>query len=137
MDILMAEAIKIFAPAAITILTGLVSWGTFEITKFFKTKTKNEMVNDAVKHICHTTETVVGELSQTVVKELKKSSSTGKLTEVQGEEIKEMAYSKVREIVPVALQKTSELAVGSFNVFLKSKIQKAVFDQKPKEMRSI
>lgn len=130
MDIITMEAIKIIAPVLGTILTGLVSWGVVELTKFVRTKTKNEAVNDAVTHICYTIETTVSALNQTMVQGLKKASVDGKLTQEETNKLKTLAMVKVQALIPEVMQKTAELAVTSFNDFVVSKIEQEVGFQK-------
>lgn len=130
MDVIAMEAIKIFAPVAGTVLTGLVSWGVFEITKFFRTKTKNEAVNDAIDHVCNAVETTVADLNQTMVNGLKQASADGKLSQGEIFKLRELSLHKIQKQIPAAMQKTAEFAVTSFNDFVVSKIEHEVGFQK-------
>ena len=132
MEFLIPIFVNAVLPVAGTVVTGLVSWGLFELNKFVKTKTKNEVVNDAMEHISHTVETSVHELEQTLVPEAKEALKDGKLTSEEAMKIKEIAISKVRAQLPKKMEKAAQSAVNSLNGIIGAKVEKAVLNLKTK-----
>jgi len=122
--------ISTLGPTILTLLSGLVSWGLIELTKYIRTKTKNEAVNDAVAHICHTVDTTVKELAQTTAAEYK--NSDGSLSKDAAIRLKFLAIKKVKNQVPDAIMMTAGIAVNSVNQLISAKIEKAVFEMKGK-----
>ncbi|MBW2606120.1 MAG: hypothetical protein JRD05_00645 [Deltaproteobacteria bacterium] len=127
MEILQELAATIL-PTIITMLSGLFSWGMVELTKYIRTKTKNEAINDAVSHICHTVDTTVKEIAQTTAKEYKKSR--GKLSFEATQRLKALAVSKVKAQIPAAINKIAGMAVNDVGNFIEAKIEKAVLELK-------
>ncbi len=115
-------------PTIITLMSGLFSWGLIELTKYIRTKTKNEAVNDAVSHICHTVDTTVKEIAQTTAKEF----GSGKLSKDAKLALKALAINKIREQTPDVIIKTAGMAVNSVSGFIEAKIEKAVLELKAK-----
>lgn len=114
-------------PTIITMMSGLVSWGLVEISKYIRSKTKSEAVNDAVSHICHTVDTTVKEMAQTTAKEFMKS---GKLTSEGKQALKALAINRIKDQIPNAFIKTAGKAVSSVNQLIEAKIEKAVLELK-------
>lgn len=117
-------------PTIITMMSGLVSWGLVEITKYIRLRTKSEAVNDAVSHICHTVKTTVKEIAQTTAKEFMKN---GKLTTDGKVALKLLTINKIKEQIPNAFIKTASGAVNSVNDLIEAKIEKAVLELKAKK----
>jgi len=130
MEFLIPIFMNAVLPVAGTVVTGLVSWGLFELNKFIKTKTKNEAVHDAMAHISHTVETSVHELEQTLVPETKEALKDGKLTSEEAVKIKEIAINKVRAQLPKKMEKAAQSAVNSLNGIIGAKVEKAVLGLK-------
>lgn len=130
MESMLAVLAGAFAPILGAIATGLVSWGAIEVTKYVKSKTKNEAANDAISHICHTVETTVASLNQTLVPALQQAASDGKLTAKDGSMLKKIAMNKVRSQLPTAIENSARLAVNSVNGLVEAKIEQAVGEHK-------
>lgn len=129
-EILIAKGIEILAPVVFSLVSALVSWGLYELTKFIRTKTKNENVNDAVSHICHTVETTVHSLEQDMAHELKLAAANGKLSKEEGHRIKTMAIGRVKAQLPKKIIKTAKGAVNNIGLLIEDKIDKAVLELK-------
>ena len=117
-------------PVGGAIITTLVSWGLLEAKNYIKSKTQNETVNDAVGHVCHTVETVVADLEQTVAAGYKNMNTDGKLTKDQATALKNIAMDRVKNQIPQAIADTAALAVNSLEELISSKIEKAVLEMK-------
>jgi len=130
MEALIPIVTNALIPGFGTILTALVFWGLFELTRYVKTKTKNEAVNDAVLHVCDTVETTVRELEQTLVPQIKKAAADGKISGEEARELKEVALRKVKDQIPEKIAKTAEMAVNSVDKLIRAKIENAVFELK-------
>jgi len=128
MQELMAILTGTILPSLGTLATALVSWGAVEATRYVRKKTKNEAVNDAVAHVCHTVNTTVQSLEQSMVKEMKAAAADGKLTKAEAMDVKNQAYRTVMDQVPVATKELAAIAVTSLNRFVADKIEAAVQD---------
>lgn len=115
-------------PAGGILVTGLVSWGLIRLNKYIKTKTGNEIVNNAMAHITHTVNTTVRELEQTLVPEIKKSLKDGKLTSVEAGKLRDIAIAKVKAQLPKNVEKAAYGAVNSLTSIIGAKIEGAVLD---------
>ena len=130
MEGIAAIFINTLAPVFATVISGLVSWGLLELSKYVRTKTKNEAINDAMSHICHTVDTTVKDLAQTTVKELKAASADGRLSKEDAMRIKTTAATRVRSQVNDKIQKTAAKGVTSLSDMIEAKIEKAVLELK-------
>lgn len=124
-------------PVGGTIITSLVSWGLLEFKNYVKTRSmaiddenQRAAANNAVSHICHTTETIVKDLEQTLVPTYKKLSADGKLTKEDGEAIKNIAVKRINEQIPAAIVETAKLVVNSVDELIASKIEKVIQEMK-------
>ena len=122
--------INTLAPVFGTVLSGLASWGLIELSKYVRTKTKNEAINEAISHVCHTVDTTVTDLAQTTVKELKAASAGGKLTLTDAQRVRATAIARIKSQVPAAIQKTAAKGVTSLSDMIEAKIEKAVLELK-------
>ena len=129
-EALMAQLVSELIPVLVPIISGLISWGLVEFSKYMRTKTKNESANDAITHVTETISTVVTELEQTMVPAMKERAKDGKLDEVDRQALKAIAIEKVSSQIPDKMQKLTGLFVNSFEKFISSKIEKAVSDLK-------
>ena len=130
MEGIAAIFINTLAPVFATVISGLVSWGLLELSKYVRTKTKNEAINDAMSHICHTVDTTVKDLAQTTVKELKAASADGRLSKEDAMRIKTTAATRVRSQVNDKIQKTAAKGVTSLSDMIEAKVEKAVLELK-------
>lgn len=129
-EALMAQLAAQMAPVVATLISGLVSWGLYEVSKYVRSKTKNEEANNAVTHITETVNTTVQELEQTMVPAIKAASADGKLSDDDKNRLKALAVEKVNRQIPDKMSKLAGLMVNSVDSFVKAKIEKAVLDLK-------
>jgi len=129
MSILTGILINTVAPIVGTLLSGLLGWGTVEAVKLVKTKTKNEAAAAAVGQVGELVQSVVDELNQTVVGDLKASGS--KLDKSTALQIKVNAVKRIKNQLPGAVARAAEAAVGPIDSYIKSKIEQAVGQSKP------
>lgn len=129
-EALIAKGVEALAPVVFSLVSALVSWGVYELTKFFRTKTKNENVNDAISHICHTVETTVQGMEQEMVAAAKSAAADGKLTKKEAVNMKNIALTRVRSQVPYKITKIANKAINDMERFISAKIEKAVLDLK-------
>ncbi len=137
MEAIIPILVNALLPAGGTILTALVSWGMVAVTKYVKTKTKNEAVNDAVSHICHTVETTVKEVEQKYVPKYKQLQAGGMHPADAAKQLKDIALERVKNQLPAAIAITANLAVNSVDGFIAAKIEKAVFDMKSSRLTAV
>lgn len=130
MQELIVKTVDILAPVVLSAISALASWGLYELTKYLRTKTKNDNVNDAISHVCHTVDTTVKELEQEVVKALKARTSDGRLTKEDAAAVKSIAVRRVTAQIPPKIAKIMPAAVTSFGNFISAKIEKAVLELK-------
>ena len=130
MDEFLATLTTALVPIIGTLLTALVSWGTVELTKYIKTKTKNETAHNAISVICDTVETTVAKFNQTVIPALKEKAADGKLTQADMSAIKQTAMREVRNQIPAAVNIAAHMSVLSVTELISGKIEKAVGERK-------
>ena len=136
MEAFLAIFISSFAPVLGTLIIGLISWAAVEITKYVRTKTKNDTANDAISHICHTVSTTVAELNQTMVPAMQKAAADGKLTSSDAAMLKRLAEQKINSQIPAAISTAAKLAISSISNLIDGKIEQAVADQKGQKAES-
>lgn len=78
------------------LLTALVGYGVWVLTRYIETKTHNVKVNEALDKLENITYTVVQELANTTVKELKARAADGVLTKEEGAFVKEVAINTIK-----------------------------------------
>jgi len=128
LEVLIPLFVNTILPIGGTILTGLISWGLIELNKYVKTKTKNEIVNNAMSHITHTVNTTVKELEQTIVPKVKAALKNGKLSSAEARKLKDIAIAKVKAQLPKDIEKAAYGAVNSLTSIIGAKVEGAVFD---------
>ncbi len=128
LELLIPIFVNAVLPVGGTLLTGLVSWSLIKLNKYVKTKTQNEVVNNAMSHISHTVNTTVRELEKTLVPEAKKAFKDGKLTSVEAGKLKDIAIAKVRAQLPKDIEKAAYGAVNSLTSAIGAKVEGAVLD---------
>lgn len=118
----MQEMIKAVGPVILVIVPAMVTWGLAELSRWIRSKTKNENVNYAMDQVSSTITTIVAELQQTV----REAMADGKITKEEAEKIKAIAMQKVTAQVPLATQKLAKLAVNSLDDYISSRIEQEV-----------
>jgi len=132
MEAFFAIFVSSFAPVLGTIVTGLVSWGVVELTKYVRTKTKNEMANQAISQICQTVQATVADLKQTMVPAMQKVAADGKITKEDATVLKNLAVEKINKQVPKAIEQAALLSVNSVSALIEAEIERAVGETKKK-----
>lgn len=130
MEEFFALFVNSFAPVLGTAMTVLVSWGTIELTRYVRSKTKNETANAGVKRICDMARTTVAELNQTLVPAMRKVAADGKLTQADAAYLKKLALEKVKKQIPIAIEQAANLAVNSISALAEAEIEKAIGETK-------
>ena len=109
-----------------TLLTALAGWGAVEATKYIRRKTSNEAVAGAMERVTLTAETVVAELSQTMVDDLRAAAKDGKLTKADAAALKELAVQRVRDRLPGDVAKLLGGVAADLTEIVGAKIEQAV-----------
>ena len=130
MDEFLATMTTALVPILGTVITALVSWGAVELTRYIKTKTKNEAAQNAIALICDAAETTVAKFNQTVIPILKEKAADGKLTKADIIAVKEAAMLEVKKQIPAVVDSAAKMSVTSINELIAGKIEKAVGERK-------
>lgn len=123
---------QVLVPAALSVVSSVVSWVGFEIAKYVRTKTKNEKINNALAAVTDTVESVVAELDETVVRELKKASSDGRISSGDALKIKTEAVESVKKQLPGVVKSAVSMSAETLDLFIKTRIERAVSEKKKK-----
>lgn len=133
MDEIIAQVVTAFAPVVGLILASLVSWGTVELTRYVKSRTKSEAALSAVKQICAAADLTVAKINQKIVPALKQKSADGKLTDGDISYVKDIAMKEIRQQIPVAIKAAAHLSVESVTTLIENQVEKSVGEQKAKK----
>lgn len=106
-----------------TIVIGFATSAMAYIRSYVKTKLKNEKVDAAMLRLTNTTQTVVDNLTQTVVGDMKKD---GEFTPSVKAAIRNQAYGRIVEQLPLETLKLIESSVGPLTSIILQKIEQAV-----------
>jgi hypothetical protein len=120
------ELIKTLGPILVGVVTLLASWGLAELSRYVRTKTKNEQALGAMDAFSEIVKTTVMDLAQTATGSLK----DGKFTSDEATKLKEQAVDRVKAQVTPALEKQLNGAVADLETFLRSKIEAEVLNSK-------
>jgi hypothetical protein len=119
------------------VLLGLVVSGVKCAKTYIDTKTaesaskiKDTNINNAVNISENCVSTVVLEMAQTVVDDLKAKSADGKLSPDEIQQIKSDAINKVQTLISTDVYNTLGSVFGDANAWIKSKIEAAVKELK-------
>jgi hypothetical protein len=105
------------------LLTALVGYGVWALTRYIETKTHNVKVNEALDKLENITYTVVQELMNTTVKELKAKAADGTLTKEDAISIKNAAGDKIKSYVGLPGLKLLVTGDTDINKLIGSKIE--------------
>ena len=137
MEILLTIFINAVLPIAGSAVAGLLVWGLKQAGGLIKNKTKdlnisidNALVDDAIHHIAESTTTIVHELANTIVPEIKKASADGKLSKEDIMHVNDILVAKVKSQVSSQIQDVSKKAFSSISSFILAKGEKALLDLK-------
>jgi hypothetical protein len=120
------ELIKTLGPILVGVVTLLASWGLAELSRYVRTKTKNEQALGAMDAFSEIVKTTVFDLAQTATGSLK----DGRFTPAEGAKIKQEAVDKIKSQITPALEKQLSSAVADLEKFLNSKVEAEVLNSK-------
>lgn len=128
---LVSMAIQGLAP----VLLAILSWLGVMASKWIQEKVKNETASGILLRLDDAVLTVVRELQQTMVDDLKAASSDGKLTKEERDEIKTKALGNLKSYYGTKglkiLAQVLGLSIGAeFDKFLSSKLEAKVKESK-------
>ncbi len=103
-------------------LVALASWGI----ALLKQKVKIEAAKSALDQIDQIVGVVVGNLSQTSVKDLKIVSKDGHLTKVEKDRLKIRAFNTAKLLISQEIKKAASKGITSLEVYLTKKIEERV-----------
>ena len=122
MDAILTELAPQLITLAGLILIGLASWSIV----ILKTKVKIEAGKAALDQVNQIITAVVGNLSQTVVDELKEAAADGKLTKAEQARLKQKAIEDARNLLSKELTKAAQKAVSNLDTYISKKIEEQV-----------
>lgn len=121
-----SELLKTLAPIIVSVVGIFISWGLAELSKFIRTKTRNENTLNALDDICALTRATVSEVGQT----FNKASADGKITFAEAKSMKIQAVRKVKEQIPPLVEKHALLAVNNLEKFITTRIEREIVKAK-------
>ena len=122
-----SDLLKTLAPIFALVISALVSWGLAELSRYIRSKTKNENALKAMEDISALVRTTVSEVGQT----FQKASADGKITREEALSMKTLAILKVKDQIPPLVEKHALLAVNNLNDFIAARIEREVVKLKP------
>lgn len=149
-----AEISNILAPISSLLIIAIGLVAAYAITKFasYWQKKSEEIENNIenglsdskinwltflMGHLLDVVDAVVMEINDTVKKKILEASKDGKLTEEEKQDLLDTAINLVKEEIPeAALDELSEI-VGDIDMFIQTKIENAVTNQKEYPQLSI
>ena len=117
-----SEILQVLAPIIISIVGILASWGLAELSKYIRSKTRNENALSALDDISNLVRSTVSEVGQTFTK----AAADGKITRAEALSMKTEAIQKVKAQIPPMVEKNALLAVNSLEKFIASRIEREV-----------
>ena len=120
-SILLAIAPELISLVGVA-LVALASWGI----ALLKQKVKIEAAKSALDQIDQIVGVVVGNLSQTSVKDLKIVSKDGHLTKVEKDRLKIRAFNNAKLLISEAIKKAASIGITSLDVYINKKIEERV-----------
>lgn len=127
--------LQILSPFLVAALT----WAAARLASYINSKIKNEYLRGVLVRLDEAVVTVVKDLQQTVVEEIKASNIDGKIPDAEKRRIKETALANLKSYLGAKGIKMLAQVLGfngcSLDGFLSSKIESAVHDLKLTERR--
>jgi len=102
------------------ILIALVGWGTAELAKYMRAKTKDRNINTVMTTVHSVISDVVTDMQHTQVQSLK---DIGEFTPVIGANIKNTAISSVLGMLAPSLTKMANKYIGNLEAYVSSAIE--------------
>ena len=119
---LMIKLILALIPVLVTLLTGVTTIAVKKLNEKWDSQTLKEYTTLAQNIVL----SVVADLQQTVVDQIKKDSADGKLTADEALDIKNMAIAMVKERMPNVAMKFMEKAKVDVEKLIASFVEQAV-----------
>lgn len=122
------KVLEILSPVLLAALT----WAAAKLAQLIRAKVKNEYLKGVLVRLDDAVFTAVKDLQQSVVAQIKKASSDGKITDNEKKQIKERAVASVKSHIGTKglaeAAKILGLEGGAFDSLLSSKVEAAVHD---------
>ena len=114
------------------LLMAALTWAAAKLADFIKRKVDNEYLRGVLVRLDEAVVTTVKDFERTVVAEIKRARSNGKITEAEKRQIKEAAVANVKSYLgPKGIRVLGDvlgLSDGSLDSFLGAKVEAAVHD---------
>lgn len=121
-------ALQVVSPMLVAALT----WASTKLTGFIKARVNNEYLRGILVRLDDAVVTVVKDLQQTVINEVKAVSADGKITMADKKRIKDLAVANVKSYLGDNGRRVMSDVLGlsdsAVNGFISSKIESAVHD---------
>lgn len=120
---------------------GVFAWVAVKLGKLITAKIANEYLKGVLVRLNDTVFTIVKELEQTVVRELKAANDDGKVTPEEREKIKEAALAAVKSHIGMKglaeVGKVLGLSAETVDSFIGAKVEAAVHDLRAASTASV
>lgn len=120
--LLTEELVKVLTPILVTVVGGVTTWILAELSRWIRTKTKNENALAAIEDIVALVRTAVSEVGQTV----QAAAADGKFTPEERKGMKELAMGKVKTQIPHAVERNAIRMINTVDDFIAARIEREV-----------
>jgi polyhydroxyalkanoate synthesis regulator phasin len=117
-------------PLVAVVISGLLTWGLAEFSKWIRSKVKSEQLGDAFIAAAEIAATTVNETNATIVKGFQEAAADGKITKDEGKKVKEDVLAQVKTNLPERSNKLLSEAVGDLDAYLRGLIEQKVEETK-------
>lgn len=119
---------QILIPLILTVITGLISWGGVELTKWVRTKTKNECVTALVQHVTSLAEGAVQQVEMRYKPTLPSHylDQIGKLNPDGQQAAQREACRLIRNQLPRSALKTAKHLIPDMDAFIGNQIERVI-----------
>lgn len=134
---LAAQVVPALANLLLALLSALVVAGISYVIRSLQAQKENRglaLLVTALDTGRQQVETIVAQLQQTVVDQLKAKSQDGKLTPDEIQEIRKLAWEEFQKTMPKALAEVLRAAVGDLEAWVAAEVERAVTQQKAQGM---
>jgi uncharacterized protein len=119
-------------PGLGTAIMGLITYGSGLLISKINTKLKNDQVKQALEQLSKITKTVVADINQTVVSDIKSRTADGKLSSEDMREIKAKAVMMIKAQMQTEFLELLEKNTIDVDGLISSTIESSVFELKCK-----
>ena len=120
------QLISTLAPICISLAGVLGTWILYEVRRWVRARTNNELAFAAIEDISVVVKTVVTELNQTFVA----AAEDGVFTPEERAEMKAMAHAMVVAQIPPLIKRNAIRLVNNFDDWVNSRIEREVVKAK-------